>query len=498
MQPPPVWRRAGYVFRMDACPSATGAGDPPPPPLITLLALTMGVFLVTLNVTVVTVALPDIQRSLNAQPDELEWVIDAYNLVGASLLLSAGFFADRFGRKRALCTGYTVFAGGALLCAVAPGAGWLIAFRVVQAVGGTALTPTSLSIVANLYRDPRERARAIGIWGVASGLGLGAGPIVGGAVSDWMGWRAVFVVNAIAGLVALAIAIRVVPRSRSEVRRGLDIRGQLLAIILLSSLTYALIEAPRYGWGSPRIVLVLAADVVLTAVFAAVELRVHEPLIDLHVFRDRQFSGAIFITVAAFFAYSGFVYFTALYLQQVRGLSALEAGIVMLPGALPVLAGGPISGRLVATRGARGVLFAGTFVLAVGTLLLAFPEPDAPLWQILAPALLVGIGYGLINAPVSTVAVATLPRQQAGVAAAMASSARNVGLVMGIAVLGSVVNGRMPGLQEHESYALAYTDAVHPAYVVAAAVALAASAVALSTLRAEPPGTPRPVAATGR
>ena len=498
MQPPPVWRRAGYVFRMDARPSATGAGDPPPPPLITLLALTMGVFLVTLNVTVVTVALPDIQRSLNAQPDELEWVIDAYNLVGASLLLSAGFFADRFGRKRALCTGYTVFAGGALLCAVAPGAGWLIAFRVVQAVGGTALTPTSLSIVANLYRDPRERARAIGIWGVASGLGLGAGPIVGGAVSDWMGWRAVFVVNAIAGLVALAIAIRVVPRSRSEVRRGLDIRGQLLAIVLLSSLTYALIEAPRYGWGSPRIVLVLAADVVLTAVFAAVELRVHEPLIDLHVFRDRQFSGAIFITVAAFFAYSGFVYFTALYLQQVRGLSALEAGIVMLPGALPVLAGGPISGRLVATRGARGVLFAGTFVLAVGTLLLAFPEPDAPLWQILAPALLVGIGYGLINAPVSTVAVATLPRQQAGVAAAMASSARNVGLVMGIAVLGSVVNGRMPGLQEHGSYALAYTDAIHPAYVVAAAVALAASAVALSTLRAEPPGTPRPVAATGR
>ncbi len=171
---------------MDARTATTGAEYPPPPSLITLLALTMGVFLVTLNVTVVTVALPDIQRSLNARPDELEWVIDAYNLVGASLLLSAGFFADRFGRKRALCTGYTVFAGGALLCAAAPSAGWLIVFRIVQAVGGTALTPTSLSIVANLYRDPRERARAIGIWGVASGLGLGAGPIVGGAVSDWM------------------------------------------------------------------------------------------------------------------------------------------------------------------------------------------------------------------------------------------------------------------------------------------------------------------------
>ena len=498
MHVPPGRRGGGYVFPMAASPSATGAEYPPPPPLVTLLALTMGVFLVTLNVTVVTVALPDIQRTLNARPDELEWVIDAYNLVGASLLLSAGFFADRFGRKRALLTGYTIFSGGALLCAAAPTAGWLILFRVVQAVGGTALTPTSLSIVANLYQDPRERARAIGIWGVSSGLGLGAGPIVGGAVSDWWGWRAVFVVNAVAGLVALAIAYRVVPRSRSDVRRGLDIRGQLLAIVLLASLTYALIEAPRYGWTSPRIVVVLVVDVVLAAVFAAVELGVHEPLVDLRVFHDRQFSGAIFITVAAFFAYSGFVYFTALYLQQVRGLSPLEAGVVMLPGALPVLAGGPISGRLVATRGARGVLFAGTFVLAVGTLLLALPESDAPLWQILVPALLVGVGYGFINAPVSTVAVATLPRQQAGVAAAMASSARNVGLVMGIAVLGSVVNGRMPALQAHESYALAYTDAIHPAYIVAAGVALAASAVALSTLRTEPPGSPRPVPATGR
>ena len=284
---------------------------------------------------------------------------------------------------------------------------------MVQAIGGTALTPTSLSIVANLYRDPRERARAIGIWGVASGLGLGAGPIVGGAVSDWMGWRAVFVVNAVAGLVALAIAIRVVPRSRSEVSARPRHPRPAARDRPALSLTYALIEAPRYGWGSPGSCSCSSPTSSWSRVFALVELRVHEPLIDLHVFRDRQFSGAIFITVAAFFAYSGFVYFTALYLQQVRGLSPLAAGVVMLPGALPVLAGGPISGRLVATRGARGVLFAGTFVLAVGTLLLAFPESDAPLWQILAPALLVGIGYGLINAPVSTVAVATLPRQQA-------------------------------------------------------------------------------------
>src|SRR5689334_16627201 len=170
---------------------------------IALLALTLGVFLVTLNVTVVVVALPDIANDLQAAPDATAWIIDAYNLVGASLLLTAGFLADRFGRRRMLLTGYALFSGGALLCALAPTISWLLAFRVVQAVGGTALTPTSLAIVANIYPDPRERAKAIGIWGVSSGLGLGLGPIIGGAAVDALGWRAVFAVNAVIGLAAL-------------------------------------------------------------------------------------------------------------------------------------------------------------------------------------------------------------------------------------------------------------------------------------------------------
>ena len=206
----------------------------------------------------------------------------------------------------------------------------------------------------------------------------------------------------------------------------------------------------------------LVADVILVAAFAAVETRVAQPLLDLRVFRDRQFSGAIFITAASFFAFSGFIYFTALYLQQVRGYGPLAAGVIMLPGALPILVCGPISGRLVATRGARSVLVGGTLALGVGSFLLAFPAAAAPLWQILAPALLIGIGYGLINTPVSAVAVSTLPSDQAGVAAATASSSRNIGLVMGIAVLGTVVNERLPGLRAHESYAIAFTRCAAP------------------------------------
>lgn len=439
---------------------------------IALLALTLGVFLVTLNVTVVIVALPAIAAEFGAGADTAAWIIDAYNLVGASLLLTAGFLADRFGRRRMLLLGYALFAGGALLCAFAPTVEWLLAFRVLQALGGTALTTTSLAIVANIYPDPRERARAIGIWGISSGIGLGLGPIIGGATVEAFGWRAVFGVNAAIGLAALLIVLAVVPSSRSDVPRRLDLAGQMLAAACLASLTYALIESQQYGWSSPRILGLLVAAVLLAAAFLAVERRVREPLLDLRFFRDRQFSGTVFITVAAFFAFGGFVYENTLYLEQDRGYSALAAGVLTLPAALPTLAGGPIAGRLVATRGPRGVLAAATLTMAVAMLLLAGLPADVSLGALLACYALLGCGYAVLNAPISTVAVASMPREQAGVAAAVVSTGRNVGIVLGIAALGSLVTA---------------AGEIAPAYLVAAAVLLAATVVAGSTLRAVPP-----------
>jgi EmrB/QacA subfamily drug resistance transporter len=464
---------------------------------LALFALTLGVFLVTLNVTVVVVALPSLQADLHIRSDEAAWVIDAYNLVGASLLLCAGFLADRFGRKRMLCTGYAAFAIGALLCTLAPGGGWLIAFRVLMAVGGTALTPTSLSIVANLYPEPRERARAIGLWGISSGLGTGLGPIVGGALTDSLGWRSVFAANAVAGVVALAIVIRVVPRSRSAVARRIDLAGQLLVSGFLATLTYALIEAPRYGFGSARIVVVEALALALLAAFVTVELRVDEPLIDLGFFRDRQFAGAIFLCAGMFFTYGGFIYFNALFLQDVRGYSALAAGCLSLPAALPALIGGPVSGWIVGTRGPRGVLTGGMLALAAGVGSLALLAEDAAVGWLLAAYLVVGVGYAVLSAPVNTVAVSSMPRDQAGVAAGVASSARNIGIVLGIAVLGAIVNGRVPEVLTPASGASgaalavfrdAYVDALHIAYVVAAAVVLVGAVVAALTMRATPPG----------
>ena len=308
---------------------------------IALLALTLGVFLVTLNVTVVVVALPDIAADLHAGPDTTAWIIDAYNLVGASLLLTAGFLADRFGRRRMLVTGYALFTGGALLCALAPNVSWLLAFRVVQALGGTALTPTSLAIVGEHLPHPTSARRRSGSGASRPASGSGSGRSSAGAAVDAFGWRAVFAVNAVIGLAALVAVVRVVPRSRSEVARRIDIPGQLLAVAFLGSLTYALIEAGRYGWTSSRIVTILAVDVVLAVAFLRTERRTPEPLLELGFFRDRQFSGTVAITVAAFFAFGGFVYENTLFLEQGRGYSALAAGLLSLPSALPTLVGGP-------------------------------------------------------------------------------------------------------------------------------------------------------------
>jgi predicted MFS family arabinose efflux permease len=276
------------------------------------------------------------------------------------------------------------------------------------------------------------------------------------------------------------------------------VAGQVLVSGFLATLTYALIEAPRYGFDSPRILVAFALAALLFVAFIVVELRVDEPLVDLGFFRDRQFAGAIFLTVATFFTFGGFIYFNALYLQDVRGYSALAAGALTLPAALPGLIGGPASGFIVGTRGPRGVLVGGMLALGAGVGVLALMAEDVALGWLLAAYLVVGIGYAVLSAPVSTVAVSSMPRDQAGVAAALASSGRNIGIVLGIAVLGAIVNGRVAalpgaggGVPDAALSALQamYVDALDAAYVVAAIVALVGAVVAALTMRPIPPGT---------
>src|SRR5947209_8079525 len=260
----------------------------------------MSLLIVGLDSTIVNVALPAIHRSLHASFSGLQWTIDAYTLVLASLLMLAGSTGDRVGRRKVFQTGLVVFSLGSLLCALAPTLELLVAARVLQAVGGSMLNPVAMSIIRNVFEDPRERAQAIGVWGAAIGLSMALGPFVGGALVDSVGWRAVFIVNIPVGVAAFALTAAFVPESRAERPRRIDPVGQVLVIVTLASLTYAIIEGPRSGWTAPDILGLFSVSLVSAIALVLYELRRREPLLEMRFFRSAPFSGATAIAVCAF------------------------------------------------------------------------------------------------------------------------------------------------------------------------------------------------------
>ncbi|MEV7468607.1 MFS transporter [Streptomyces kronopolitis] len=407
--------------------------------LLVLAICCMSLLIVSLDNTILNVALPSIQHELHASVSGMQWTIDAYTLVLASLLMLAGSTADRLGRRRVFLVGLVVFAVGSLLCSLAPGLGWLVVFRMVQAVGGSMLNPVAMSIITNTFTEPRERARAIGVWGGVVGISMAAGPVVGGLLVQTVGWRSIFWINVPIGALAIFLTLRYVPESRAPRPRRVDPVGQLLVITLLGSLTYAIIEAPDAGWTSPQILVFVVAALGSLAGLLFYERRREEPLIDLRFFHSAPFSGATVVAVCAFAALAGFLFINTLYLQNIRGLSALDAGLYMLPMAGMTLVFAPVSGRLVGNRGPRpSLLAAGTAMTASGVLFAAFGAQSAnPL--LFTGYVLFGIGFGLVNAPITNTAVSGMPRAQAGVAAAVASTSRQVGQSLGVAVIGAVL-----------------------------------------------------------
>ncbi|MGW3118434.1 MFS transporter [Streptomyces sp. NPDC001107] len=397
----------------------------------------MSLLIVSLDVTALNVALPSMQRELHASTAGLQWTIDAYTLVLASLLMLAGSTADRIGRKRVFMAGLIIFAAGSLLCSLAPNLDSLIAFRMIQAVGGSMLNPVAMSIITNTFTDPAERARAIGVWGGVVGISMAAGPLAGGLLVESVGWRSIFWVNLPVGLAALLLTLRFVPESRAPKARRPDPVGQLLVIALFGSLTYAIIEAPNSGaaYVLPFVGVALAA----LAGLLWYEPRRTEPLIDLRFFRSVPFSGATVIAISAFAALGGFLFLSTLYLQNVRGYDALHAGLWMLPMAVPTFLCAPLSGRLVGSRGPRlSLLVAGAAMTASGVLFAGF-EAETSNVTLFVGYLLFGIGFGFVNAPITNTAVSGMPRAQAGVAAAVASTSRQLGQTLGVAVVGAVL-----------------------------------------------------------
>lgn len=457
---------------------------------LALFTCCLGLFLTTLDTTVALVAIPAMGRDLGASAGELQWVISASIVVRGCLMLSAGALGDRFGHRRVFHYGMVLFGAGSLLCSIAPSAGLLIAARVLQAIGGSVLIPNSLALLTTVYPAGPERARAIGIWGATVGVSTGLGPLVGGALVDLFGWRSVFWINLPVVALAIVLAGRSFPRSRGAAGRPLDLVGQALACGALGFTTSGFIEASGGRWDSPAALILFALGAVSVAAFIVAELRHPAPLLELRDFRRRLFAGTIVVTVLAMTVLFGFLFVNVIYLQEARGYSALAAGLLVMPAMLCTVVVAPISGRLVAARGERlPATLAGALMFA-GTLVLSQVSADAPLEVLLIAYLLIGSGLGLVNTPVITAIVASMPEDRAGVAGATTSTFRQVGGALGVALLGSVAfNGRaVTSLgdatpEARRAFAEAFTTGMHHAYLVAAVCALAFAVVAAVAFR---------------
>jgi len=436
-------------------PTATAGPARPVSRRLVLVICCLSVGITGIDLTIVNVALPSISRDLHASVSGLQWTVDAYSLVMACLLMLSGSMADRFGRKRVFQLGLVLFSLGSLLSSAAPGAGWLIAFRGLQAVGGSMLNPVAMSIIASVFTDRRERARAIGVWASAIGITMAAGPVLGGVLVSGIGWRSVFWVNVPIGIAAIVLTRSFIPESRAARARAFDAPGQALIIVLFASIIAATIEGPRRGWANPWIIGLLALAAAALAGILIVEPRRSEPLIDLRFFRSPPFAGANVISIVMTAGLGGFSFLNALYLQDIRHLSPLRAGLMIIPLAAGQAVAANRSGRLVAARGARLPLALGGALLAAGGFLLVPLTARTASGYLLAAYAVFGLGAGMISPAVSNTAVSGLPPDQVSVAGALAASARQFGSAIGVAVTGSIVASTGAGFISSSHAALA-------------------------------------------
>jgi EmrB/QacA subfamily drug resistance transporter len=399
----------------------------------------MSILMVGMDVSIVNVALPSLQKDLHASISGAQWTIDAYTLVLASLLLLSGAMADRIGRRKTFRTGLVIFSLGSLLCSLAPSITWLVIFRMLQAIGGSMLNPVALSIINNTFTKPKERARAVGVWAGVIGISTAAGPVIGGALVDSVGWRSIFWLNLPIGLLALILTSLYVPESYGEKHRRIDPVGQILVIAFLASLVYGIIKAPIRGWGSGLTLTYFAASLVFLVSLIKYENKRFEPLIELRFFKSAPFAGATFIATCTFLGLGGFLFLNTLYLQDVKDYSAIKAGLFLLPMAGAMLVAGPVSGYIVGKRGPRLPLIVGGLSITTAAIMFALSGSGIPTGRLFLGYALIGMGLGLLNAAITNTALSGMPRSQAGVAAATASTSRQVGQSLGVAIIGSIL-----------------------------------------------------------
>jgi EmrB/QacA subfamily drug resistance transporter len=408
-------------------------------PKLILATCCMSQLIVGMDVTIVNVALPSIQEDLHAPLAGLQWILDAYTLVVASFLMLGGSTSDRFGRKKVFQVGLGLFTLGSLLCSRAGTIEQLIGYRALQGFGASMLNPVALSIIANAFPRPKARARAVGIWGAVAGVSLGIGPLIGGALTQTIGWRSIFWINVPIGIAAVLLAARFVPESKVLRAGHYDPVGQTLVLAGLATVTCGVIEGPRVGWGSAFILGLFVTAAVAWLAFILYEPRRRDPLMDLRFFHSVPFSSAMLLGLSTFSCLAGFLFLNSLYLQQVRGFSAFHTGLFTLPLAVMLIVCAQWSGRLVARYGTRPSLLASGAAFVASALMLTRLDQQTPIGWLLTAYALFGVGLGMGNPAITDSAVGGMPLSQAGVAAAIASTSRQVGAALGVAVSGTMV-----------------------------------------------------------
>src|SRR5579871_3977181 len=393
---------------------------------VVLAVCCSALFMVGLDNTIVNVGLPEIGKSLHTSVAGLQWTVAGYTIVLASLLLFSGAAADRIGRRTIFQVGLSLFTLGSWLCSLAPSLAWLIAFRVLQGVGGSMLAPAALGIITNIFSAPKDRAKAIGVWDGVSGLSMALGPIAGGILVGSVGWRGIFWANIPVGLAAVALTALLVPDSRAERGRKADPVGQFLVIVMLGSLAYAIIQGPSEGWLSPRIAVFFLVSVTALAALLKYEPRRAEPLIDFRFFRSVPFTAANLTAVCAIATLAGFLFLTTLYLQDVRGYTALQAGLTLLPMPIMMAVSSPLSGRILARGGPRIPFVIAGAALTLSTAALSQLSAYSGSLFLLITYGLFGIGAGMVNVPISNGVMSGVPKSQAGMASGMNSSSRQL------------------------------------------------------------------------
>jgi EmrB/QacA subfamily drug resistance transporter len=446
----------------------------------TLGAVAFGLFMIMLDNTVVNVALPAIQDDLGVGLSELEWIVAGYALTFAALMLSGGKLADLLGRRLIFVVGLSIFTVSSLACGLADSGEVLIGARIVQGAGAALMNPATLSIISATF-PPQQRGTAIGIWAGVSAMALAIGPLVGGLLTEHASWHWIFFINVPVGILAIAASFLLIDESRdtSEVQR-LDLPGLLASAIGLFSLTYGLIEGNSHGWTSGRIVASFAVAAVALVSFVLLERHQRTPMLDLSLFRNRTFAGANAVMLLVALAMFGVFFFVSLYMQNILGYSAVQAGAAFLPMTVLIVLIAPLAGRTSDRFGSRWLMGGGMTLLAIQLFYFSRLGVHESYWALLPAMLIGGVGMASVMTPSAAAAMSGVPVDKAGVGSAVLNSARQVGGSIGIALIGAIVAHQAAGRRTPE----AFVDGFSTALVVASLIALAGAGLAILAVRA--------------